>query len=114
MPLIYYFEPTKRDIERDKRAKSFVYEVRDDPTDPSRQLMEILVNTGSDVSARDLRVEVDGDRLVVFADTPSTTSGVKRKVIKRYTMPPMADVDGITSRLGRDGRLTVLVPVKKK
>ena len=34
MPLLYYFPPEDRDITRDGRAKSFVYEVRDHPTDP--------------------------------------------------------------------------------
>jgi len=114
--LLYYFPPSERDVERDSRAKSFVYEVRDDPNDPSRQLMEILVNTGRDVSARDLRIELDGDQLIVFADVPSRqpASGFDRKVIKRYTLPPMTDVDGITSKLGRDGRVTLLIPIKRK
>lgn len=116
VPLFYYFPPNERDVERDSRAKSFVYEVRDDPNDPSRQLMEILVNTGRDVSARDLRIEHDGGQLIVFADLPSqrSASGSDRKVIKRYTLPPMTDVDGITSKLGRDGRLTILIPIIKK
>lgn len=126
VPLIYYFPPTDYDLDREGRAKSFVYEVRDDPTDPSRQLMEILVNTGRDVSARDLRVEVaDNNRLVVSAERsaaelPSNSNGTSgpgrsnRMVIKRYALPPLADVTAITSRLGSDGRLTILIPIRRK
>ena len=66
MPLLYYFPPEDRDITRDGRAKSFVYEVRDDPADPSRQLMEILVNTGQDVGADQLRVEVDDTDCLLY------------------------------------------------
>jgi len=58
VPLLYYFPPEDRDVTREGRAKSFVYEVRDHPSDPSLQLMEILVNTGHDVGADQLRVEV--------------------------------------------------------
>jgi hypothetical protein len=121
VPLIYYFPPSDLDLDRDARAKSFVYEVRDDPTDRSRQLMEILVNTGRDVSARDLRVEVgDANKLIVSAERPVGSGGEaggrapRRTVIKRYTLPPLADVAGITSRLGSDGRLTILIPIRKK
>lgn len=117
MPLLYYFPPEDRDISRDGRAKSFVYEVRDDPDNPSRQLMEILVNTGQDVGADQLRVEVDDtDGLLITAEKASSSgSGPPRRyVIKRYTLPPLADVDGITSRLGVDGRLTILIPLKRK
>jgi len=112
---LYYFPPEDRDIFRDGRAKSFVYEVRDDPTDPSRQLMEILVNTGQDVSADQLRVEVDDAEGLLITAEKSTPSGQPRRhIIKHYTLPPFADVDGITSRLGVDGRLTILIPMKRK
>jgi len=117
VPLLYYFPPEERDMTRDGLAKSFVYEVRDDPTDRSRQLMEILVNTGHDVSADQLRVEVDDtDGLLITAEK-STFQGYgqpRRHVIKRYTLPPNADVDAITSQLGVDGRLTILIPIKRK
>jgi len=118
VPLLYYFPPEDRDITRDGRAKSFVYEVRDHPTDRSRQLMEILVNTGQDVSADQLRVEVDDtDGLLITAEERSSPSGGtagRRRVIKRYTLPPHADVDAITSHLGVDGRLTILIPIIRK
>lgn len=115
MPLLYYFPPEDRDITRDGRAKSFVYEIRDDPTDPSRQLMEILVNTGHDVGADQLRVEVEDDEGLLITAEKLDSSGKRpprRRVIKRYTLPPLADVDGITSRLGVDGRLTILIPIR--
>jgi len=117
VPLLYYFPPEDRDISRDGRAKSFVYEVRDDPSDPSRQVIEILVNTGHDVAADQLRVEVDDtDGLLITAEKwPSSGSGQPRRhIIKHYTLPPHADVDAITSRLGVDGRLTILIPIKRK
>lgn len=115
VPLLYYFPPEERDITRDGRAKSFVYEVRDDPTDPSRQLMEILVNTGQDVGADQLRVEVDGaDGLLITAEKQTASGRPRRRVIKRYTLPPLADVDAITSQLGVDGRLTILIPINRK
>lgn len=115
VPLIFYFPPSERDSERDGQAKAFVYGVRDDPNDPACQLMEILVNTGHDVSARDLRLEVDGDRLIVFADVSSRPGGInkERKVIRRFAMPPTADKDRISSKLGRDGRLSILIPIRK-
>ena len=117
VPLLFYFPPEDRDITRDGRAKSFVYEVREHPTDPSRQLMEILVNTGQDVGADQLRVEVDDtDGLLITAEkSPSSGGGpARRHVIKRYTLPPLADVDDITSHLGVDGRLTILIPIRRK
>ena len=117
VPLIYYFLPAKRDSDSDDAAKSFIYEIRPDPKDPSRELMEILVNAGRDVTSRDLRLDVNDKRqLIVFADvrSRSTASGFDRKVIKRYTLPPLADVDGISSKLGRDGRLKIIVPLFKK
>jgi len=117
VPLLYYFPPEERDISRDGRAKSFVYEVRDHPTDPSRQLMEILVNTGHDVAADQLRVEVDDvEGLLITAEKSASSYNwqPRRHVIKRYTLPPLADVDAITSRLGVDGRLTILIPIRRK
>lgn len=116
VPLLYYFSPEDRDITRDGRAKSFVYEIRDDPNDPSRELMEILVNTGYDVGADQLRVEVDDvEGLLITADKPESSGRGPpcRHIIKRYTLPPAADVDGITSRLGVDGRLTILIPIRR-
>jgi len=119
VPLLYYFPPEDRDITRDGRAKSFVYEIRDHPTDPSCQLMEILVNTGHDVAADQLRVEVDDEEglLITAEKLDSSVLGAartaRRHVIKRYTLPPLADVDNITSRLGVDGRLTILIPIRR-
>lgn len=115
MPLLYYFPPEDRDITRDGRAKSFVYEVRDHPTDPSCQLMEILVNTGHDVAADQLRVEVDDEEglLITAEKLDSSGAPARRHIIKRYTLPPLADVDAITSRLGVDGRLTILIPIRR-
>jgi len=117
VPLLYYFPPEDRDISRDGRAKSFVFEVRDDPSNRSRQIMEILVNTGRDVGAEELRVEVDDtDGLIISAEKPPSSGRgpPRRQLIKRYTLPPMADVDAITSQLGVDGRLTILIPIRRK
>jgi len=117
VPLLYYFPPEERDVTRDGRAKSFVYEVRDDPADPSRQVMEILVNTGADVAADQLRVEVDdAEGLLIMAEKapPSGRGPAYRHVIKRYSLPPLADVDGITSHLGIDGRLVILIPLCRR
>jgi len=117
VPLLYYFPPEERDMTRDGRAKSFVYEIRDHPTDPSRQMMEILVNTGQDVGADQLRVEVDDNDALLITAEKATFSGhgqPRRYVIKRYTLPPLADVDAITSRPGVDGRLTILIPIRRK
>ena len=114
---MFYFPPEERDMTRDGRARSFVYEIRDHPTDPSRQMMEILVNTGQDVGADQLRVEVDDTDALLITAEKATFKGYgepRRHVIKRYTLPPLADVDAITSRLGVDGRLTILIPIRRK
>jgi len=52
-----------------ERAHAFVYEVRDDPRDTTRQIIEIVVDCGRDFVLADLRVDVEGDRLVIGGDT---------------------------------------------
>jgi len=50
------------------------------------------------------------ERAVAEGDGPAR----RRRVIKRYTLPPLADVDAITSHLGVDGRLTILIPIRRQ
>lgn len=47
-----------------------------------------------------------------------TTTGLEedtdgRQLIKQYTLPTRVDVSGITSRRSDDGRLSILVPVRR-
>jgi HSP20 family molecular chaperone IbpA len=105
VPLIYYFDEMKPE---GKKAKSFVYQVNKGKDGKER--LEILVNTGSGFRARDLKVQVhDDNRLVIIGDK----AGEPKKLIKQYTLPAFAHTDGITSRLGKDGRLQVNVPIRR-
>ena len=105
VPLIYYFDDMKQE---GRKAKSFVYQVNKGKDGEER--LEILVNTGSGFRARDLKVQVhDDNRLVIIGEV----QGGPKKLIKQYTLPAFANSDGITSRLGKDGRLQVNVPIKR-
>jgi len=44
VPLLYYFPVAEKPSTQDRRARAFVYEVRDDPLDASRQIVEIVVS----------------------------------------------------------------------
>ncbi len=111
VPLVYYF-PTDKKNPGSRDVKSFVYEVRKDQD--GGQTLEILVNTGPGVRAKDLHVQVTDDNvLLVLAEHTDDRGRRGRKLIKKYTLPDMADVDRTRSRLGKDGRLVILVPVKR-
>ena len=120
VPLMYYFPQPDDAKARDRKAKSFVYQVEkpsggaDGP-----RVLEILVNTGAEYRARELKVLVEDDsKLVILGekqthDRRGAAAGVQRKLIKQYSLPGLADVDKITSKLGKDGRLQVNVPLKE-
>ena len=109
VPLLFYFPMYA--LQKDgKPAKSFVNEVKTKAD--GQQCLEILVNTGTEYSARDLHVRVVDDfKLVITGERPSTSGHIKQKLIKQYTLPRLADVDKITSKLAKDGRLAVTVPL---
>ncbi|KAI0208818.1 hypothetical protein LSAT2_006535 [Lamellibrachia satsuma] len=116
VPLLYHF-PQVSPTSGAKTPKSFVYQVNTSRDGDER--LEILVNTGSEYSARDLLVEVTEDgKLAISVRRRATDSAgracSKTRRLKEYTLPPFADVDGITSRLSKDGRLQVNVPLKKR
>ena len=60
VPLIYYFPQPDEAKERDKKAKSFVYQVERPPSGGPR-VLEILVNTGHEFRAKELKVLVKDD-----------------------------------------------------
>jgi len=128
VPLLYHFPGTDSvPTSGQDRARAFVYEVRDDPRDTTKQVVEIVVDCGRDFVLSDLHVNVEGDRLVVTGersksrrtssrsslgeDTTEEEDG--RQLIKQFTLPTRADVAGITSRRCDDGRLSILVPVRR-
>ena len=43
VPLLYYFPGAEKAASSQDRARAFVYEVRNDPADPTRQIVEIVV-----------------------------------------------------------------------
>jgi len=134
VPLLYYFPgaDSAQTSAKDK-ARAFVYEVRDDPRDATRQIIEIVVDGGRDFMLSELRVDVDNDRLVISGERSSKTSrrsGSRsslnnddkgsdddddngRQMIKQYTLPARSDVASITARRSDDGRLSILVPVRR-
>lgn len=105
VPLIYYFP----EQEENGGTKSFVYEVRKNPD--GSKVMEILVKPGQDLSIDNLRVELNNDKLIVSAVKRGAGGASQKCIIKTYTLPENADVQGITSNPTRDGCLTILVPV---
>jgi len=116
VPLLYYFPEVDGKTDTSK-AGSFVYEVRTDPKDGSK-VMEILVSTGRDMTSRELRVGMDGDKLQIWSEKAAGSVGslspaedAKKVLIKQYTMPPNADVNAIRTRRTKDGRYAVLVPL---
>ena len=129
VPLLYYFPEPDNIATNQDRARAFVYKVRDDPNDSTRQIVEIVVDCGRDFVLADLHVDVDGDRLTITGErSKPRRSGSKssvnddctapddedgRQLIKQYTLPTRADVDAITSRRCDDGRLSILVPVRR-
>jgi len=129
VPLLYYFPDGENIATNQDRARAFVYKVRDDPRDSTRQIVEIVVDCGREFVLADLHVDVDGDRLTVTGErSKSRRFGSKssvsddstgpddedgRQLIKQYTLPTRADVASITSRRCDDGRLSILVPVRR-
>ena len=111
VPLLYYFERTEDAKARDRKAKSFVYQVEANGT--GGRVLEILVNTGSEFRAKELKILVQEDNklLVMGEKIVGGGSQKEQKLIKQYTLPENADVDHITSKLGKDGRLQVNVPL---
>ncbi len=108
VPLMYYFQPEK------KRSKSFINQVVTKP-DGSKYI-EVLVNVGHDTHAWNLKVLVnEKDELLILAEKerelPDGQIKTGSKLIKRYILPRNAIVAGIKSKLGRDGRLMVTVPL---
>ena len=133
MPLLYYFPGAESSTALDHdRARAFVYEVRDDPHDATKQIIEIVVDSGRDFVLSDIHVDVDGDRLVVSGErSKSRRTGSKsslieddrassatdeeenRQLIKQFTLPAHSDVTAVTSRRSDDGRLSILVPFRR-
>lgn len=109
VPLIYYFPQEERN---DDKAKSFVYEVRENPD--GTKTMEILVKPSRDLSIEDIRVGLENDKLIVYAERINGSGRSQRQTIKKYTLPENADIDGISSNPTRDGCLTILVPILDK
>lgn len=116
VPLLFYF-PADHENKSSTNilGKSFVYEVKTDARDGSK-VMEIVVKPGSEVTLNDLRVEVSEEgQLTVYVERLATgRSGSKeRKVIKTYSLPETAILDGISSRMANDGTLTISVPISR-
>ena len=112
VPLFYYF-PEAGDRLEDRTSKAFVYEVRSNQD--GSQIMEILVNCGRNVRAHDIHIAVNNNTLVITSERSSGTSpnsATQRTVIKKYTLPPLADIDGITTDRSSDGRLRILIPIR--
>jgi len=109
LPLIYYFPEDKT---AEKKPRSFVNEIR--TRRDGTQVLEILANAGTDVKARDLKVHVTEENELVITAVKESRKGRQQSTVKRYTLPAFADLDNITSKLGKDGRLVVRVPLKRK
>ena len=108
IPLLFYFEPEK------KRSKSFINQVVTKPD--GSKFIEVLVNVGHDTHAWNLKVLVnDDDELLITyekdQELPNGKTRRVRKLIKKYILPKNAIVGGIKSKLARDGRLVVTVPL---
>ena len=76
--------------------------------------MEVVVKPGAEVTLNDLRVEVSEEgRLTVYVERHGTgQSGNKeRKVIKTYSLPEIAILDSISSKMANDGTLSISVPI---
>jgi len=97
----------------------------------------LQVDCGRDLMLSDVQVDVKGDRLLITggdrarsrrrgsaAGGPSRSPGSsdddrsaaddqRQPLIKQFTLPQRAQVDAITSRRGDDGRLAILVPVRR-
>ena len=108
IPLLFYFEPEK------KKSKSFINQVVTKPD--GSKFIEVLVNVGHDTHAWNLKVLVnDDDELLITyekdQELPNGKTRRVRKLIKKYILPKNAIVGGIKSKLARDGRLVVTVPL---
>ena len=107
MPLIFYFGADSSNAT--DQTKAFVYRVRDDEDDPTVQIVEILVSAGHDVMAGELSVEVQDGHLSVYHGR-----GAERQAVaKKFALPPLTVLAGVTSRLEDDGQLVISVPVKR-
>ncbi len=108
VPLLFYFQPER------KKSKSFINQVVTKPD--GSKFVEVLVNVGHDIQPWNLRVFVsEDDELMIVSEVEKEyTNGQTKKVrdvIKRYKLPKHADINEIRSKLGRDGRLMVTVPL---
>ena len=108
VPLLFYFQPEK------KKSKSFINQVVTNP-DGSKYI-EVLVNVGHDTHHWNLKILVnDNDELLIMyekeQEQPNGQVKKIRKLIKKYILPKFAIASGIKSKLARDGRLVVTVPL---
>jgi len=108
VPLIHYFEPEK------KKAKSFINQIK--RNQDGTKSVEILVNIGHDIKPWEVKVGVnkEGELLIrTEKETMLSNGDTKRtrQLIKRYILPMGADVKQISSNMGKDGRLSVNVPI---
>lgn len=108
VPLMYYFEPEK------KKAKSFINQIKRNKD--GTKSVEILVNIGHDVKPWEVKVGVNKEGEIVIRTEKETMlsngdTTKTRQLIKRYILPEGADVQHITSNMGKDGRLSVNVPI---
>jgi len=108
VPLLFYFDPQK------KKSKSFINQVVT-KADGSKYV-EVLVNVGHDTHAWNLKVLVnEKDELLILNEIekhyPDGRTKKGHKLIKRYILPKNAIIPKISSKLGRDGRLAVTIPL---
>ena len=108
IPLLFYFQPEK------KKSKSFINQVVTKPD--GTKFIEVLVNVGHDTQHWNLKVLVndDDELLIMYEKDQELPNGqIKRirKLIKKYILPKNAIAGGIKSKLARDGRLAVTVPL---
>lgn len=114
VPLLFYFP---EDFAPEKRkAKSFLNGVRTHRD--GSQSLEILVNPGADFTPDDLKVKVDreANKLVVFASRSNSKPGASPQstVIKQYALSEQADIERISKRHCKDGRLSIIVPLRAR
>jgi len=89
VPLLYYFPDADSVAASQDRARAFVYEVRDDPDNSSRQMVEIVVDCGREFTFSDLHVDIDGEKLTITGERyVSTVSSSLSWRPTRPAIPP--------------------------
>jgi len=101
VPLLFYF-PEEHE---QSKARSFLYEATGNRTDGTKAL-EIIVKPGADYSLQDIRPEVIDSTLMIWGGR-----GKEKKVIGKYVLPPTANIAKIKHRSGKDGSLSIIVPI---